>query len=448
MLTSIVTVTACAVVVFTLPLAWAVAEVYSRGAVVLLQRDAILVSADIAARPTSDPDALIGSDDPSRGVEVGLYSASGRKLAGVGPGRSPVSELSVDGRMHHGIETGHLAVVAPVIRSGRVVEIVRVWMPWDRVTDRRIRAWLVLAVLGSGVVVLSAGLAWHLARRVAAPLEELTAVARALGEGDFTVQAPRTHIREADLAGQALAATARRLGDVLERERGFSTAVSHQLRTPLTALVLGLEAAQNADEAARRAAVGTALRRAESLAVSVEELLRLARETHRSGLAVDAADVARNVANRHEAAVSDAHRRLTVRCESGLAPVRASEAAIAQIIGALLDNALVHGRGEIRLTVTDVGTGVAIEVGDDGPGVAPGGAADEPPVFERGAPATRHGIGLPLARSLAEAEGGRLVMRRRGPRPVFSLLLPVQDREEYEYPPEVSAGGGVGCSQR
>ncbi len=83
----------------------------------------------------------------------------------------------------------------------------------------------------------------------------------------------------------------------------------------------------------------------------------------------------------------------------------------------LLDNAHRHGAGEIALTVSDVGAGIAIDVSDQGEGVPEGRD-----VFGR-IPRDGHGIGLSLARSLAEAEGGRLVLRRERP-PIFSLLLP------------------------
>ncbi|MCA1219858.1 sensor histidine kinase [Streptomyces sp. 8L] len=298
----------------------------------------------------------------------------------------------------------------------------RVWMPWDEITDRRSSTWLVLAVASTVIVALSALLARHLARRVAVPLERLTETTRALGAGDFTIQPVRSGIREADAASRALTATARRLGEVLERERSFSTAVSHQLRTPLTALVLGLEAARTRDERGLRQALDTALRRAHHVGGTIDDLLRLARETHHSDERFDAAHVLDRVAQRNRDAVADAGRRLTVRCEPDLPPVRASEAAIVQVLDVLLNNALVHGRGEIRLTATDLGSGIALEVGDEGAGLARDGDI----VFNAARrPGERHGIGLRLARSLAEAEGGRLLLRRAGPHPVFSLMLPV-----------------------
>ena len=311
---------------FTVPLAWAMTQVYRQGAVVRLQRDAIWVAADLDSRAVLGPASLSGLDELPRGVDVGLYTLDGRKISGEGPQDSQIAALSRDGTPHQGVEVGHLAVVAPVSRSGRVVAVVRVWMPWDLVTDRWTRVWLVLVAVGAAVVVLSAVLAWHLARRVAAPLQWLAASLRAMGDGDFAVRSSRSSIREADVAGHALEATARRLGQVLERERRFTTAVSHQLRTPLTAMVLGLEAAQVGGRATRREAVATALRRAEYLAESLEELLRLARETHRSDVAVDAAQVAARVADRHRAAVQDAGRRLVVRCEPANRPSRRSSA--------------------------------------------------------------------------------------------------------------------------
>jgi signal transduction histidine kinase len=117
-----------------------------------------------------------------------------------------------------------------------------------------------------------------------------------------------------------------------------------------------------------------------------------------------------------------AGRSLTVAGQEPLPEVRASGGAIRQILDVLIDNALRHGQGRITVGAVEVGTGVAIEVGDEGPGVPDGDG-----IFTRRAPSTAcdggHGIGLALARSLAEAEGGRLVLRRPAP-PVFTLLLP------------------------
>jgi len=88
----------------------------------------------------------------------------------------------------------------------------------------------------------------------------------------------------------------------------------------------------------------------------------------------------------------------------------------------LLDNAAVHGRGAVTVSVRDAAGALAVDVADEGPGIE---VADAELFVRRSSRAAGHGIGLALARSLAEAEGGRLRLTRPSP-PTFTLLLPVQ----------------------
>jgi signal transduction histidine kinase len=104
----------------------------------------------------------------------------------------------------------------------------------------------------------------------------------------------------------------------------------------------------------------------------------------------------------------------------------ATPGAVRQILEVLLDNAHRHGSGAVAVSARRARGAVVVEVSDEGAGVS----GDPDAVFARRSQAAAgHGVGLALARSLAAADGGRLVLERPGPRPTFSLLLHApQDR--------------------
>ena len=120
--------------------------------------------------------------------------------------------------------------------------------------------------------------------------------------------------------------------------------------------------------------------------------------------------------------LADHGRPLRVHAEPTLPSPQVSAIAARQILDVLVDNAMRHARGEVKVTARATHDGLAIDVDDEGPGITT--TPDE--LFRRrAANADGHGIGLALARSLAEAEGGRLVVARRAPGAQFTLLLPV-----------------------
>jgi signal transduction histidine kinase len=134
---------------------------------------------------------------------------------------------------------------------------------------------------------------------------------------------------------------------------------------------------------------------------------------------LNVAELVTELRDRWHAPFAARGRRLNLTAVPHLPDLPVSAAAVRQILEVLLDNALVHGSGTASVTMMDTASGVRIEVGDEGSGLQ-----DPERAFARRADRSGHGIGLALARSLAEAEGGRLVLRRAGPAPVFSLLLP------------------------
>jgi signal transduction histidine kinase len=109
---------------------------------------------------------------------------------------------------------------------------------------------------------------------------------------------------------------------------------------------------------------------------------------------------------------------------------------LSQVIATLLDNALVHGAGTVTIRTSRTPKSVVIEIRDEGKGVP---AELVPRIFERnvsGKPGGT-GLGLALARSIAAADGGNVVLVRPSPA-VFAVFLPRQRPGSTDGPPVVS----------
>jgi signal transduction histidine kinase len=422
-LVGILAVTALTVGLFAVPLAAATNDLYRSEELARLQADATRVAAMVpdnpitARNPGSLPAAL------PRDTVVGLYSLAGARAVGSGPVRSALAGASRDGGVHEGTESGQLAVAVPVPSDNEIVAIVRAAVPSGVVASRTYRSWLLMGLLALAALLVAALLARRQAQRIADPLERLTVTARALGDGNFAVQAQHSGIPEADAVSQALEDTAGRIGRLIERERAFSADASHQLRTPLTGLLLGLESALDRPNADLRTAVSAALDRGRHLQDTISDLLSLRRDVGERP-SVDVVTELQAAQERWSSHFGPRRRRIDVSVAPALPPAAVSAAALRQILDVLLANALEHGAGTVSLSAHDLGAGVAAEVGDEGEGLR----GDPEAVFaRRSAQASGFGIGLALARSLAEAEQGRLIVRRAAPHPVFAILLPAAE---------------------
>lgn len=352
-------------------------------------------------------------------TDVAVYGLAGERVQGAGPATAdaPVRQAAV-GTTAGGGGSWAFVVAVPVTSGGQVVGVVRVASPASRVYLQIGAIWLGMAGLAAAALTGAALVARRQSRRLADPLDQLTGAARNLGDGDFTVRVTPVGIAEIDGAGTALNRTAERLGDLVARERAFSADASHQLRTPLTGLRLRLETALDGGDL--RPAVVASLETADRLERTIDQLLALARDAPQSR---DPADLPALLAELDAGPLAAAGRVLRVRVEPDLPRTPASAAATRQILDVLVGNAERHGAGTVTVTARDADTAVAVDVADEGPGV--GLPPDQ--LFRRRADrAAGHGIGLALARALAEAEGGRLVLSRSGPGAVFTLLLPAE----------------------
>nr|WTB09134.1 ATP-binding protein [Streptomyces antimycoticus] len=362
-----------------------------------------------------------------RGTDIGVYDLSGRLRDGSGPRKADaITRLALGGAVARGRGDHQIVVAVPIATGEQVIGVVRASTGTPQVWHRVILAWLGLA--GTALVALATAVvvARRQARTLSAPLEALSAKAGAVADGDLTARAEGSAIAEIDQVARTQNTMVEQLARWLEHERHFTSNAFHQLRTPLAGLHLGLEAAAAGPDADLRAAVTEALEQARHLQRTVDEVLRLARATPRPGVpatARPAAEVVEGVKRRWYGTFAAEGRRLDFGVEPGGGGLRIPDRTAEQILDVLLDNALRHGRGTVEVTVREMGGTAAVDVSDEG-----SLALDRRAVFERGATTSRagSGIGLTLAREMAEAAGGRLTLARTAPT-TFTLLLPVAE---------------------
>jgi signal transduction histidine kinase len=418
LIAAIAAVAALAVVLFAVPLAVVLGRSYRDDELLRLQRDTVAATrqVDLSAQP-ADPVELPPSHD-----ELSVYDLSGHRIAGRGPARGDriVVNALRTGRLADTQAPGQLLVAVPVLSRERVAGAIRA-VRSDAVAESDARqAWLLLAALAAAVLLVAVIAARVLGGRLAVPLERVAVAASRLGDGDFSVRAPPARIEEVDAVGRALDATAQRLLDLVSRERAFTADASHQLRTPLAALRLELEALE------LRAGAGpeltAALAQVDRLQSTIDTLLAVARDAPRSSERTELAGIVDDVEARWRGALAAQSRPLRVRTPGTRSlTAKASPQVVAQILDVLVDNACRHGRGEVVIEAREAGAFVAVEVSDAGDGFE----VEPEEAFERRrGGGDGHGIGLALARSLAHAEGGRLDVAHPGPRPVLRLLLP------------------------
>lgn len=284
---------------------------------------------------------------------------------------------------------------------------------------------VVLTILGLALVAAAAAyvVAARGSRRISAPLIYLAAEAEQIGSGQVRPRLRASGIEEIDLVQAELVRSAERVAGRIAAERQFASDASHQLRTPLTSLTLRLEEIEMmATDEDTRAEAHACLEQVERLTGVVEDLLVASRRA--SGGTTEALrleDVLAQQREEWEHAFAAAGRELVLSDEVGM-PVLASPGSLAQVLATVIENSLRYGAGRTSVSVRSAngGHGVFIDVADEGPGVSDDLA---PFIFERAV--SGHGstgVGLALAKTLVEADGGRIELTQRRP-PVFSVYL-------------------------
>ncbi|WP_433340862.1 ATP-binding protein [Streptomyces sp. CA-253872] len=311
--------------------------------------------------------------------------------------------------------------VIKATERGEAGESVTVEEPRSEVTREVGRTLMIIGLVALLAIIAAALLAIRQGNRLAAPLTDLAETAERLGSGDPRPRHKRYGVPELDRIAEVLDGSAERIARMLTAERRLAADASHQLRTPLTALSMRLEEitlTEDIDTVQEEANI--AINQVERLTAVVERLLTNSRDP-RNGSAVpfELDEVVKQQVEEWLPAYRNAGRAIV---RSGPRHLRAvgTPGAVAQVLAALIENSLMHGGGTVALRTRAVGNQAVVEVTDEGPGVPPDLGAR---IFERtisGRNST--GIGLAVARDLAEADGGRLELLQGNP-PVFALFL-------------------------
>ncbi|MET9133403.1 ATP-binding protein [Streptomyces antibioticus] len=326
------------------------------------------------------------------------------------PGRAPIEVGSKPG-----------GDVIESTATGEEGESVLVQEPRSTVTREVGRTLLIIALVALLAVIAAVLLAIRQANRLASPLTDLAETAERLGSGDPRPRHKRYGVPELDRVADVLDSSAERIARMLTAERRLAADASHQLRTPLTALSMRLEEITLTDDPDTVKDEATiALTQVERLTDVVERLLTNSRDP-RTGSAVtfDLDEVIQQQLAEWRPAYRGVGRAIV---SSGKRHLRAvgTPGAVAQVLAALIENSLMHGGGTVALRTRVTGNQAVIEVTDEGPGIPTELGAR---IFERAISGRNStGIGLAVARDLAEADGGRLEMLQVHP-PVFGLFL-------------------------
>lgn len=417
-LVAIIGVTVVATSLLTVPLAVITAHRENDDAIRELQRAAERTTAGLSIKPGRDGEDIelpkVRSD-----LRVAVYDPHGVRVAGRGPKAADEVTSRAKRIAESGVIGDERVLADPVLINEEKVAVVRVAEPAAEATQRVRRAVLVLVVFDLIAIGVAAAVGSLVAARLARPVRRLRDDAVRLGEGDFAVNPLDSGIREIDETSVALSETAGRLEEMLARERAFSANASHQLRTPLAALRLSVETELMDPRPDTERVLDEALTQIDRLEETVTTLLAVARDRPPQRDRLDVGRLVLKIHNRWDPAFASSARTLRCRRE-GTDDVHVSLAVLDQILDVLVSNAVEHGTGNVTVTLRASGAGgLVVEVTD-------AGSIDRDPsgLFVRRDPdASGHGVGLSLARSLAEAEGGRLVLASGSPT-TFRLVLP------------------------
>jgi signal transduction histidine kinase len=345
----------------------------------------------------------------NKSTPVTLFLPHGGEIGAPVSLSRPVTQavrLATRGRSFTAAAPGGVQVLVAVQGLPEGTIVIRTFVPDAELHRGVARAWLLLCVVGLGLLVLSVAVADQLARSVVRPLRAVASASDRLATGDLSARAELAGPPEVRRAGAGLNRLAVRIGELLAHERETIADLSHRLRTPLTALRIDAESLRNPAEREQLLYDLDALER------TVDGMIHEARRPTRDGASeeCDAGDVVAERAAFWLPLAEDTDRLMSVELASGPMPVRATGEDLAACMDILLENVFAHtpdGAGLAIRVSRRAGGGAWLVVTDDGPGFP------DADLTERGrSSGGSTGLGLDIARRIAEASGGTLAIGR------------------------------------
>jgi two-component system, OmpR family, sensor kinase len=409
-----------------------------------LDRRAAVLASIAMDDPAPDSGSLPAPDESEEGFSQ-ILGPGGEVIASTGAasGAAPIDEEAVRAagdepavieRDVEGIDGEARILAAPV--EGPDGE--RIVVAAASTEDRGEALAGILGAFAIGIpvaILLASGLGYLLAARALAPVESLRRRASGItlersGER-LPLPAAEDELRR---LAETLNAMLDRIEGSLERERVFVADASHELRTPLAVLRAELELAGRPDRSPEelRAAIRSAAEETDRLSRLAEDLLVIARSDQGrlpiTEERVEAAEMLERVQDRFATVARREGREISVDAPNGLA-ADLDRLRIEQALGNLVDNALRHGEGEIRLSAHGEDGTVAFDVADRGPGFPAGFEASAFERFSRadeGRTGGGAGLGLAIVRAIARAHGGTVsVVPSAGDGAVVRISLPL-----------------------
>ncbi|MCT2590574.1 HAMP domain-containing histidine kinase [Streptomyces sp. N2-109] len=376
------------------------------------------------------------------GIRAGVFYRDGQAMA-VAPGgwRVPPSEAgektfqeALAGRRSHDPEQvwpwqqGRIVVASPVIRDGDVAAVVFTDSPTGALRSRILQGWLPLAAGEAAAMLLAVAAALLLTRWVLRPVRVLDRATHEIATGQLKSRvAASGGPPELQRLAHSFNEMADNVQEVLEQQRAFVADASHQLRNPLSALLLriellGLELPEGNTEVASVRAEG------KRLAQVLDDLLDLALAEH-SAADLRLTDVAALAAERVAAWGPVAEREgVALGCAGPTAVTGwADPIALSSALDAVVDNAVKFTpSGEaVTVTVAAAGERVTVEVADGGPGLTEDELSRVGDRFWR---SSRHqnvsgsGLGLSITRALLAAGGAAVAFAPNEPHGLRATL--------------------------